>query len=182
MGKPILFISILLLVSLACGESIERKAVETAVAEEDEAMEPLEPTSTPTFGLTTEERAYAEFVIENLGGYGQWLTILSELIFDVGENPYLIFDEDWIYETATGLVKLELYAGKLAGYEDVPDKFIKVHQWFMMIDPETRLLISNFVAGIDSVDVEKLEAAIVNMNNIAEYLNKANEELEKLIP
>ena len=140
------------------------------------------PTKTPTTGFTTKERAYGEFVIENLGGYGYWLTKLSELCFDVGENPYLIFDEDWINETATVLVKLELYAGKLAGYEDVPDKFIIVHQWLMMIDPETRLLISNFITGIDSVDVEKIEAAIVNMNNITEYLYKANEEIEKLIP
>jgi hypothetical protein len=132
MGKLILFISILMLVSLACGESTERKAVETAVAEEDEATEPLKPTSTPKptpppilglvrigthmIGKDIQPGIYWGLAGEGLFGSCYWARV-SDLTGDLGSilandnatgQYYVeIKANDYAFETGCELILLE---------------------------------------------------------------------------
>lgn len=187
-GKKILACAAILALGFACcillptsTENLEPVIVEAIATKEDEKIE-LEPVKIPILGLTVQEIAYGEFIYENLEEWTPWSIELGKLLGNVGEDPYLMFDEDWIDDFATALFMFELYPEKLAKYENVPDRFMKAHEWLIMINSEAKLVVSNLIAGIDNIDAEKIEAGNKNLVNMIRYLNEFTKEFFEAMP
>jgi hypothetical protein len=55
----------------------------------------------------------------------------------------LRLDDDWQRDVEQNLEMMIAEAEEIAGYENVPEKFMDVHSWMKKLAPETRLLSEN---------------------------------------
>jgi len=142
------------------------------------------PVITAESGLTPEEQAYDQFVIEHHTKFNRYMDDLGALLVQADEDELLRDDDDWHLSVEWNLEMMIIEAEEIAGYENVPEKFADVHYWMMKLAPEARLLSESMLNAIEDNHVNLLEAKELSdrLNNILTYVLNANEERGKIIP
>jgi hypothetical protein len=142
------------------------------------------PVITAESGLTAEEQAYDQFIIEHHTKFNHYMDDLGALFVEAGEDERLLHSDDWHLSVEQNLEFMLVEAEEIAGYENVPERFVDVHYWMMKLAPNTRLLSANILIAIEDNDLDEPDAMELfdHLTNILTFVLNANEERSELIP
>lgn len=176
--------------TLAQTEETEDVAESTAAATEAVAQnEPTntpQPTNTPRPTATinpeaTIEAEYIDMVLVTSELYGTAMSIIGEQTTAAGENPTLLFDEDWLTTTAVGVFGVTEASRLVLDYEgEIPARFVEVNQEYQAIAQLYADAMDSFVIGIDTIDSEKINEASALMIEGTERLSALSEVVEEM--
>ncbi len=138
-------------------------------------------THTPT---ATNDDAYSFLsynleLIEIFEGYIAGFTNIGDLFNAVDNNILLFFDDKWLSDINYELSLFETLADRIMDLTP-PEVMEPTHVWMQLIASETYLLVDNLSQGTENLDLDKFSSGIENMTNIAEYIEAATVEIEKV--
>ena len=142
-----------------------------------------EPTITvkPTSAnqLTVEELAYVHEVATLATRTAGHLRDFTEQSGKAGDDPMLIFDSDWIKDTAIVLVALKADAQAFRDI-DAPEKFTLAHSYLYAGADHLDRSVDLFTKGVDDRDASKLSESAKEMNAVTDSMGKATEEINRI--
>ncbi len=167
-------------------EAFATDQIQTAVSALFTANAPTPTTvSTETVtssGPTTEELAYLTYTVDEFTAFGEIVSDIHAKHDEAVENTFLFFDNEWRSEIITLLESLQLHAKNFSQYTPVPPRLSSLNDAYDGIYSETILLVANYTAGvINDIDSGKMNAAIINLQNIAAFIEDVNDALAAFI-
>jgi hypothetical protein len=141
---------------------------------EEVAAEPTADVSAAPSGLSADEQAYANAVLEIV-------TTMSDSLESFGllfANPR-IGEEDWTIQVAANLVIWQLSYDQLLELTP-PPAFEEVHLTLLTALSLYSSAADDIAAGIDSLDATRLEEAVRKMEEAIVYLDEANRLVREL--
>lgn len=153
------------------GDSDKNTGKTTTVEETDTTKSVTEETSTS--GLTAEETAYANEMVDLSGKLADSLDALGMALGDFD------YSEESIMALAAAIVDLRLIIDE-ARAMSAPPKFAEPHSMFLQACDKYDQVTDLLTEGIDEYDVEKLEAATDLMNEATEIINDATDKLDDI--
>ncbi len=137
----------------------------------------VEPT--PANQLTVEELAYVHEVGTLDTRTAGHLRDFTEQSTKAGDDPTLIFDSDWIKDTALVLVALKADAQAFRDI-DAPEKFTLAHSYLYAGADHLDRSVDLFAKGVDDRDASKLSESVKEMNAVTDSMGKATEEINRI--
>lgn len=134
-------------------------------------------TATPT--VDSLETEYAQEIAALSNAWSSAFAAISTLATDAGDNPVLMFDEDWQGSMARVLVIIQVTDDRIRGL-DPPSKFTDVHKDLLSAAGHFDVMIELMILGIDNMDAEALTGATEHMNAGTEFVQKATAKLQAL--
>jgi hypothetical protein len=137
----------------------------------------LHPTDIPEF--TSSETRYATEVAAISSDYSTLLFEFSVLSEAVGEDVSLVWDENWILETATVLVGMSELNDDIREL-DAPHRFEAVQVHLLTAARHIDRFVALYADGVDEMDPDKIYQATEEMNLANEAITKANARINEL--
>ena len=91
-------------------------------------------------------------------------------------DPYLIFDEDWIWKVDISLDNMQHYFDLMAAISPVPAQMSGVHAWIEKLSPEMREFAKEYRRGVNQADADLIEASLEHLTKMTEYINNGMAE------
>jgi hypothetical protein len=137
--------------------------------------EPLPtPTRTPRSTSTPDlVPAYSREVVARVRNYRSALDKLKATLQQGADRPSLFTNVAWKAEVKTDLAELQLTGDELSNIPDVPQSYAEVDRWFKKVGPETRLMASDLIMGIDTMDSTYLDRVVIHIQNATTYMDNA---------
>ena len=132
------------------------------------------PTPTPTLatpGCPTLDQATYFLALSTIEhGVATAFADLGETFIAAGEQPLLIFDDDWRLDVAITLSTINLAAGQIRDLTPPPGLEL-LHALQLQIADQLEIVTSSSIQGIDDIDAALLDeatAAIARTNTLVE--------------
>lgn len=104
---------------------------------------------------------------------------ISENSFALGENPTLMYDEDWLMNMALALNQLDLGISEIKAIKEPNDSVLKESHALVLKAMDTyQFAVDNLPNAIDNMDVELLQKCSEQIKTGNDYLNQANELID----
>lgn len=132
--------------------------------------------------VTPDMQAYFSKATGPINEYGKWMGRLGEQSTKIGNEPTLLLDSEWKGDTAVVLAGLREAGNQLGTIAPVPDQVRPVDTLLKKIAAETDPLIDDYVAGIDNMDVQRMNSATSRTQQITRWINEATAELSTFLP
>ncbi|MEM4203733.1 MAG: hypothetical protein QXS54_06660 [Candidatus Methanomethylicaceae archaeon] len=125
------------------------------------------------------EQAYLEEMYDITLGYKSAFAILADLSKAVGENPYLLLDNDWRTQSTAVIAAIRRLNARVRSI-DPPYRFLEVHRY--MIDSANHFdkFADLFIQGLEDFDSDKIMQANTEMQLGLESVEKATEKLNEI--
>jgi len=115
-----------------------------------------------------------------IGGLHNPIGIVSEQSSLAGADPTVILDDDWILRTATALAMFRVTADEIRSREDVPVEASDLHSKMLELAGALDTVATNYAAGVDNFDANRLEQAIGGMQRIGQLATEMTAEVDRL--
>lgn len=153
----------------------EKKAAEEAeklAAEEAAAEEALEQEKVDTYATNMEE---------HLGNLSDNMYTISTLSTQAGEDPYIMFDSEWITDFALELVLMDATI-ELVRAEDPPEALKPAHDTILKSMDEFEFVVDNMPTAIDELDFDLVNESAAAITRGSEYMVDATAQIEAATP
>jgi hypothetical protein len=87
--------------------------------------------------------------------YAESLDGLSQQLTDAGENPALIFDQEWIIHTAAVITAIRLNNEEVRAL-DPPEQYLPGHMFLLEAADHLDAAMDAYIEGIDNLDTDKI--------------------------
>lgn len=140
----------------------------------------VQPTTTASgVPLTAADQAYVDGFLSISVPMVGVMTDFQSLMTEVGQNPLLLYNDDWITDMAGTLVLWRLHLDDLETLRPTT-RFAEVHEHVLEAVGHFRLTIDYTIVGLDEVDADALGLATDHMILAAEAMNAANQALDEV--
>lgn len=119
---------------------------------------------------------YREEVAEISTNLANHMSDFSQLNADAGVNPLMIYNQDWIFEVALVLVKMEEEITKMESIQ-APIHLQPAHDEILSAMAEFRKSSDKYILGIDNDDMTLLDEAINHIDKGTDHINRAGDLL-----
>lgn len=167
-------------------EAVEEEVVETETEVETIDAEPVEevveepveeePIETETF----DKIDYANEMTGYLKDLESNMYTFSDLMLQAGDNPNLMFDDNWKIDVSVQLVELQGIIDNVNAIE-VPSGLEDVHSSVQMAMDEYQFVVTNLPIALDNVDIDLLNEVTDAVNNGANFLAEATVKITELL-
>lgn len=147
------------------------------VIREPSSTPSLIPLLTDTPNPPNELITYAQLASLHTTNYVNALKDTGELLQLLGTDSSLLFDTNWRTKLVVSLAKLQITGDSLGSIPNPPSQFQKTDYWLKQTSIENDLLITNLTTGIDNMDLDSINRADANINNITVFFKNAISEL-----
>lgn len=144
------------------------------------------PTNTPRPTATinpenASEQAYIDFVGTTTELYVAAMDLLATQNTAASEDTTLLFDDDWIFTTATAVYGVQEASRQVLEYDgEIPSRFANVHQEYREIAQIYSDAMDAYILGLDNFDGDKLNEATNLITQGTRKLSELTDSLEEL--
>jgi hypothetical protein len=166
-------------------EVVEEQVVEEPVVEEtveepvEETIE-AEPVEEPVEIETFDRIDYANEMTGYLKDLENNMYTFSDLMLEAGDNPNLMFDDNWKIDVSVQLVELQSIIDNVNALE-VPSGLEDVHNSVQLAMDEYQFVVTNLPIALDNVDIDLLNEVTSAVNNGATFLGEATVKITELL-
>ena len=192
----ILPLALLLLISSACGAlptlepPMDVSEIQTSVLltmEAEVTLAALASTPAPVFtaaptSTDVSPEDYPQVVIARFQTLQGAFVELIEIHGQLTSNPNNSRNMEWYSQAVAALVRVTGGAAEIARMDKYPPEYAAFHQEMQNMAAEGNVLFSNYMLALDNQDLNAQNQATTNLSNMITSLNRANDELNKLIP
>lgn len=195
--SPWIFIAILSLCGLCSVLSLTsyNKSVRTVPSPTEMTVKRVMPTIIPTKSLPNIEPLptvsdvrdmssvdYANWLksqMDDIISYRDYMLELSSLFSDMSNDPVLMLDSFWVDEVKLALRGMKDVAKRMAANDSPNGAAPELDRIFDRIYYESREEESDIVKGLDNMDVNALNAALVHIGNITNLFEDATSVVQE---
>ena len=116
---------------------------------------------------------------EKVTEYAVAFLTVNGYVQEVGDDPSLVFDSEWIQKTAFAFGVLNFRADEMAQLEPSP-KYVDFHPIIVDLADETHLFTDAFAKGIDNVDSALINQATQHLINMTVLMQDALTEMDRI--
>ncbi len=138
------------------------------------------PKATPTPEIGQVELEYISRITELGYDCADYLGSISTLSTQAGTDITLIFDDDWKLEMAIALAGIKLSCAAIDEVSPVPAGYENVQANLEAGAREYDLFVDDMIAGLDEMDPDKLDSAMVHMQQGTDYIKKATDDMMEI--
>ena len=113
------------------------------------------PSATPLPTIEPTEQAYIGQIGNIANTYADALDGLGQQLTDAGENPALIFDQEWIIDTAAIITTIRLNNEEVRTLEP-PEQYQPGQALMLEVANHLDVAMDAYIEGIDNLDVDKI--------------------------
>ena len=106
---------------------------------------------------------------------------MGESFIEVGDNPLLMFTDDWKLDVALSMAALQISTAEIRGL-DAPPTVKLIHADMLALADALDNSISLMTTGIDDLDVASMQAAVGEMNRVNELIVSATARVVAFCP
>ncbi len=145
-----------------------------------ESTDTPQPTATQDMTATTEaeEQAYLIEMTQIGDDYVTALELVGELSNQAGEDPTLLFDEEWKTQMAIGLLLMQV-SGENSRELQPPARYEEAHKQFLEAVVHMDRVVELLPRGIDELDADLINEASIEMLLGTEALDEATAAFER---
>lgn len=150
-------------------EIIEEPVEETVETVDNDTNEPVFDASTLEYSTKMESISYDIQTIMN---------DFSQLMYQAGDNPNLMFDDNWIIDVATQIALLDGVITEVRNIE-APSQLDDVHSLILEAMNEYEFVVDNFPSAIDNMDVNLINECNTAITNATGHITEATSLLQE---
>ncbi len=143
------------------------------------------PTNTPAPIVdecpTPAEQAYFDATAAIAPVLADAMNSMGESFIEVGDNPLLMFTDDWKLDVALSMAALQISTAEIRGL-DAPPTVKLIHADMLALADALDNSISLMTTGIDDLDVASMQAAVGEMNRVNELIVSATARVVAFCP
>jgi hypothetical protein len=147
------------------------KEVVKEVAVEEVAVEEAKPK------IGADVMAYGEHISTIMGDMSSTMFTFGDLMTNAGNNPSLIYDQEWMIDVAIQLNSLQMSIDKVNSLT-APTGFEDVHNGILKGMDEYQFVVDNLPLAIDNMDADLMNQCVIAMNNGGIHIEEASSLLE----
>ena len=121
----------------------------------------------------TESETYRAFISTTTTRFSELLNDFSAQNIQAGENPLLLFDQDWIMRAAVTSVQFNMTATSILEYDAVPQGYEEAHEIFSAMANIFLSAMEYYIAGVDDFDPVSIVRAQELILSTSDYLTRA---------
>ena len=140
----------------------------------------LPPDALPTPELSDQANAYVADASNLLQTYDEWITALETQSAAAQQDPGLVRDEEWKQEGVVALVALRIAAARLSQLDAGGSEAQPLADLAGQIVDETEPMATQFSAGLDEADADRIASALPHLQKIRQWIDEARTELNTL--
>jgi hypothetical protein len=166
----------------AVDELTKATSIDPSRGEAIAALAALTPTPTPVAPtprprVSPEMQAYLVYMYPRVVQIQSGLATIGTQSDRAVANPALIFTDAWRLNTGVALAALKLAGNDIQKYEPVPREFNHLDGLFVDCGKELVLFVNEYAAGVDTLNVARLNSAVAHLESASTRVRQAGAEL-----